>query len=450
MALAMDMTAYPAIAGRTIKHLLNVQKDDGRWDMPLLTSPFSWDALGDAAGIILNHYLFVRDKQWLRQTYPHLISASRWIRYNREQTELPFDAPEASKPVKPYLSYPCMDVPKPPPEPGEKPYTWGLLPVGYGDSELPDDHACSRNVMPLYALACARQAAMELGQPRDAQWLTEEYSDYKQAILTAIQRAVKLEKEGPPDVPATQTYPEGAVSQTLLAVFPTHLFSPNSPLVTGLLARMERTARNGLPTNMGWLGRSGVWPGESMDVAETYLLRGETEKTVKLLIATLNYSYSTKVWREEILVDKTLPTACGKPHPANAQNRTGTGDMPEASAHANLIILVRNMLVREEGKTLHLLSGVPPDWINLGEKITVRDAPTLLGKVSYTLTYSSANKMALDLTLIPGGANVLVHFPLGRDRRITAARVNGQVVAALGRSVTLKLPKSTHMEIEFK
>lgn len=207
MALAMDMTGYPTIAGQTIEHLLNVQKDDGRWDMPLISSPFSWDALGDAAGTIRNHYLFVHDKQWLRQTYPHLISASRWIQYNREQTEMPSDAPEASKPVKPYLSYPCMEVPKPPLGPGEKPYTWGLLPMGYGDSGLPDDHAFSHNVMPLYALECARQAAIELKQPQDAEWLTKEYSDYKQAVLTAIQRAAKLEKEGPPYLPATPTYP---------------------------------------------------------------------------------------------------------------------------------------------------------------------------------------------------------------------------------------------------
>jgi GH15 family glucan-1,4-alpha-glucosidase len=274
--------------------------------------------------------------------------------------------------------------------------------MGYGDSGLPDDHAFSHNVMPLYALECARQAALELGQSGDAGWLANEYNDYKAAILTAIRRAVKLEKDGPPYLPAAPTYPEGAVSQTLLAVFPSRLISPDDPLVTGLLARMERTALQGLPSNMGWLGPSGVWPGESMDVAETYLLRGEVEKTADLLVATMDHSYSTKVWREEMLVDNTLPTACGKPR-SDAKNQTGSGDMPEAWAHANLVILLRNMLLREEEGGLHLLSGIPASWIGVGEKISVQDAPTMLGgKLSYTLSYLEAGKMNLDLSPPPG------------------------------------------------
>jgi hypothetical protein len=421
--------------------------------MPLLNSPFSWDSLGDAAGTIWNHYLFVRDKQWLWGTYPHLLSAARWIHYNRKQTEIPSDAPEASKPVKPFLSYPCMEVPAPPLGPGEKPYTWGLLPMGYGDGGLPDDHAFAHNVMPLYALECARQAALALGQAADAQWLAGEYADYKEAILTAIQCAVKLEKEGPPYLPAAPTLPDAPAWGTLRAVIPAELFSPGDPLVKGLLARMERTSRQGLPTNMGWFGPSGVWPGESMEVALTYLASGEIEKTVGLLVAALNHSYTTKVWREETLVDKTLPTACGKPNPPDAQNQTGGGDMPEGWAHANLVILLRIMLLREDHGTLHLLSGIPASWIRAGGKIRVQDAPTMLGgKMSYTLSYSEAGKMILDLKPPAGSPEVVVHFPLPQGRRITVGRVNGQAVSTVsGSTMTLTITgKPIHVEIEFE
>ena len=109
-----------------------------------------------------------------------------------------------------------------------------------------------------------------------------------------------------------------AYSQSLLAVYPTGLSAPGHPLVSGLLARMERSARPGLPANKDWLGLSGVWPGESMDGAEIYLLRGDTEKAVGLLLAALNHSYTTKDWKEEILVDKTFaaaPTADAAPLP---------------------------------------------------------------------------------------------------------------------------------------
>jgi hypothetical protein len=216
---------------------------------------------------------------------------------------------------------------------------------------------------------------------------------------------------------------------------------------------MERSARQGLPTNMGWLGPSGVWPGESMEVALIYLLRGDAQRTVDLLIAALNHSYSTKVWQEEILVDKTLPTACGRPHPPDAVNQTGTGDMPEGWAHANLIILVRNMLLREEGETLHLLSGIPPDWIGVGERISVQEAPTMLGgKMSYTLSYPAAGKMVLDLTPPPDSSEVVVHFPLSKGQRITAARVNGRPVSTVSGSILtlMKAREPARVDIKFE
>jgi len=438
-AMAIDMAGYPEVAQQTIEHLLRVQQDDGRWDMPLLTSPMAWDSVGYGAATVWEHYRFTRDREQLQQAYPHLLSAARWIHYSREETQLPAEAPDAAKAMKPYLSYPCREVPEPVLGPGERPFSWGLLPSGYGDGGLPDDHAFTHNVMPLYGLECTRQAAGELGHSADVEWLAKEYADYREAILASIRRAVKLEIEGEAYLPAAPTVPDAPVWGTLRAVVPAKLFSPTDPLVTDLLARMERSARQGLPTNMGWLGPSGVWPGESMEVALTYLLRGEARKTADLLIAALNHSYSTKVWQEEMLVDKTLPTACGKPNSPDAVNQTGTGDMPEGWAHANLVILVRNMLLREEGKSLHLLWGIPPDWIRVGESISVQGAPTMLGgKVSYTLRYPVAGKMVLDLTPPAGSTEVVVHFPLNQGQEVTAARVNGQPVStASGSTLTL-------------
>ena len=452
-AVAIDMGGYPGIAVQTVNHLINVQKDDGRWDMPLISSPMAWDSIGYAAWTVWEQYRFTRDRAWLWQAYPHLLSAAHWIALNRQATELPPDAPEASQPVKPYLPDLCQPAPEAPLAPGEKPYTWGLLPAGFGDGGLPDDHAFTHNVMPLYGLECVRQAALELGQSADANWLAAEYGDYKEAILTAIQRAVKLEKEGPPYLPAAPTMPDAPAWGTLRAVIPARLFSPGDPLVTGLLARLERMSRQGLPTNMAWLGPSGVWPSESMEVALVYLVLGDLERTTGLLEAALNHSYTTNVWQEETLVDKTLPISCGKPQPPDAVNQTGTGDMPEGWGHANLVILLRDMLLREEEGTLHLLSGIPASWIGVGEKISVQDAPTMLrGKVSYTLTHPEAGKMNLDLSPPPGASQAVVHFPLSKGRRITAARVDGQPVSTVsGSAVTLAIAaKLTHIDIEFE
>src|SRR5208282_2621897 len=127
------------------------------------------------------------------------------------------------------------------------------------------------------------EAATVLGHPNDAVWLDREYDAFTSAIRNDVSRAVTLETITPPYLPAMPTYPQGAYSQTFLAVYPTALYAPDDPLVSGLIARMEHEEKQGLPTNVAWAGLAGVWAGESMNMAETYLLRGEKQKAADML-----------------------------------------------------------------------------------------------------------------------------------------------------------------------
>lgn len=440
-ARAMEVSGYLNIAGETVQHAFRLQEDDGEWDGPPISGWPSWDNTGGEAAAVWDYYLFTRNKDWLKQAYPYLLAAARWIQFHREETEVPAEAPRGSKPINRQIPWSCRKEPNPPLKPGEKPYWWGLLPWGYGDSGLPEGHNFPANVMALYAVKCAWQAAAELGHSSDSAWLSHEYADYRRAILTAIHRSIQFETGEPPYLPAMPTYPEAAISQSFLAVYPTGLFSPDDPLVTGLLTRMERSELQGLPTNMAWMGPSGVWPGESMNVAETYLRRDEIQKTINMLVAALNHSYTTKVWKEEIRVDQNLPVACANsPHARKIKDQMGTGDMPEAWANANLVNLVRDILLREKGRTLYLLSGIPADWIEVGEHIDVQNAPTTLGNgaVSFRLSYPAAGKMVLELTASATSLNAIARFPIGKGHVITSARVNKQPIKAVQAStVTL-------------
>lgn len=453
-ARAMEISGHVSIAGETVQHALRLQTDDGEWDGPPISGWPSWDNTGGEAAAVWDYYLFTRDKDWLKRAYPSLLAAARWIQFHREETELPADAPLGSKPIHRQIPWSCRKEPNPPLKPGEKSYWWGLLPWGYGDSGLPEGHNFPANVMALYAVKCAWQAAAELGYSSDAMWLSHEYAEYRQAILAAIRRSVQLETGEPAYLPAMPTYPEAAISQSFLAVYPTGLFSPDDPLVTGLLIRMEHSELQGLPTNMAWMGPSGVWPGESMNVAETYLRRGDVAKTINLLVAALNHSYTTNVWKEEIRVDQNLPVACANaPHASKIKAQIGTGDMPEAWANANLVNLVRDLLLREKGRALYLLSGIPADWIGVGEHIDVQNAPTTFGNgtVSFRLSYPSAGKMVLELTP-PSSLNVIVRFPIGKGHLITSAQANGHPINAVQAStVTLNNVRgATRMEIAFR
>jgi hypothetical protein len=447
---AIEVAGYPRIAQDSVDHTFSLQRSDGEWDWPVTSGWPAWDNIGGDAGAVWDHYLFTRNRQWLANAWPYLDRAAQWITLHREETEVGEDAPPADQPVQRSVPGKCMDEPSPPLKPGEKPYWYGLLPWGYGDSGLPSGHPFPHNMWALYAIGVARDAATRLGKSEEARRLAAQYDDYKAAILDSMQRAIALEKEDAPYLPAMPTYPEGGVSQSLIAVYPTNFVSADNEWISNLLHRMERNALQGLPTEMAWMGLSGVWPGESMNVAETYLRRGDVTKTAELLMASLNHSYTTDVWKEEIKVDKRLPTACTTGNASKVPDGHGTGDMPEAWGNANLVLLVRDMLLRDDGGRIHLLSGIPAEWIAPGEQIAVSDAPTTFGgKVTFQLRDISPKEMELHFDSTVPVPSAVIRFPLRANEKITAVTVNGKPESSTDRdTVTLNpVPRSVTITV---
>ena len=456
-ARALHLLGRSDLARESLEHAFHIQMDDGEWDGPPISGWPSWDNIGGNAAGAWEYYSFTRDRAWLARAYPHLLAAARWIGYHREESDIgsaiESDVPAGAKPTRRAIPWSCKAETAPKLQPGEKSYWSGLLPWSYGDSGIPEGHAFPHNFFALYALECARKAAVELGKTEDAAWLRSEYDSYRSAIFSSIDRALKLEQGAPAYLPSMPVSPEAAWSQSFVAVYPTKLFKPDDPLLTGLLTRIERSMRQGLPTNMAWLGFGGVWPGNSLNVAEVYLRRGDVAKAAAMLVATLNHSYSTNVWREEIRVDKTIPTACpNSTNNRNLDNQMGTGDMPEAWANANLVNLVRDMLLLEQDGALGILGGIPADWIGVGDEISVRDAPTLLGgPVSYRLSYPATGKMVLELDAPKEAVDVIVRFPLPGTRAIRSLQIDGRTDARPAGSV-VKLQKvhaATRVEIQF-
>lgn len=281
------------------------------------------------------------------------------------------------------------------------------------------------------------------------------YSAYTADIRASIDRSITLEKTSPKYLPAMPTLPEGAYSQTFLAISPTQIYTPNDPLVSGLLTRMEKEKSQGLPTNVAWAEPAGVWPGEAMNMAETYLLRDDVWHTTDMLLAALNHSYTTNVFKEEILTDITKERACDTPH-SKRENMQGTGDMPEAWGNANVVNLLRDMLIQErhpapgqqDVSTLHLLAGLPASWVVAGEDITVTNAPTTLGTtVSLKLHPTSAN--SLHLTIDPDRPiDLVLHIPVSAGQKIASVRIDGRSTEAFELVTIPRASKSTKVDIE--
>jgi len=445
-ARAMEVAGFMEPARESVEHAYHVINDDGEWDFPPTSGWPAWDNSGGNAAAVWDYYLFTRDKQWLAKAYPYLLRSSEWIRDHREESTLEGvdDVPAGAKPIHRMIPSHCRTEPTPPLKPGEKTYWYGLLPWSYGDSGLPEGHSFSHNFLADYALKVTSDAANVLGHASDAAWLDKEYDAFTAAIREDVRRAVTLEMITPPYLPAMPTYPEGAYSQTFLAVYPTALYAPDDPLVSGLITRMEHEEKQGVPTNVAWAGPAGIWAGESMNMAETYVLRGEKQKAADMLAAAMNHSYTTNVWKEEILVDVDAPRACETPHSKRA-NMEGTGDMPEAWANANLVLLLRDMLLNEHDGKLHLLPGLPASWVPKGTSLALQDAPvTTGGTVSLRIDHSGdrAWRIAID----PHGVarDFVLHFPFDGSATV---RVDGKSTSAAA-MISLSAGKPATVEVE--
>lgn len=425
-ARALEAGGFLQPARESVEHALHIMNDDGEWDGPPASGWPAWDNAGGNAAAVWEYYEFSRDRQWLASAYPYMMRATQWIEEHREETSVEEgDVPEGARPIRRMIPSHCRAEPSPPLKPGEKPYWYRLLPWSYGDSGLPEGHSFSHNFLAAYAEKVTADAARVLGHQEEAGRIDREYADYTAAIRESVRRAVTLEKDGAPYLPAMPTYPEGAYSQSFLAVYPTELYAPDDRLVSGLIARMEEEEKQGLPTNVAWAGPAGVWPGESMNMAETYLLRGEKQKAADMLVAALNHSYTTKVWKEEILVDVTQPRACEGSHSKRA-NMEGTGDMPEAWANANLVLLLRDMLVNERAGKVHLLAGLPEIWVPAGQSLVVQNAPLETGgEMGIRVEHVSAKLWRI--TVEPHGAKTdfVVHLPVAISA-VRSLRIDGE------------------------
>ena len=433
-ARALEVANFLSPARQSVEHAFHLINDDGEWDFPPVSGWPAWDNMGGNAGAVWQYYLFSRDKQWLARAYPNLLRASDWIGHHREESSLEgvSGIPMGAEPIHRMIPSSCRTEPNPPLDPGEKPYWSGLLPWSYGDSGIPQGHSFAHNFMAAYAVHVTADAAKALGHTSEEARLNREYADYVEAIRKDVNRALGFENTEPRYLPAMPTYPQAAYSQTFLAVYPTHIYSPEDPLVTGLVDRMQQSEKQGLPTNVAWAGPAGVWAGEAINMAETYLLRGEKQKADEMLIAALNHSYTTKVWKEEIIVNPDLPRAC-EGHHSKRKAQQGTGDMPEAWANANLVLFLRDMLLNERRDNnevkLHLLTGLLPGWVPEGKSLELTNAPvTTGGEVSLRVEHVGAKRWHITVDPHDATRGFVLHLPMDADT-VASVHIDGRPAA---------------------
>ena len=171
------------------------------------------------------------------------------------------------------------------------------------------------------------------------------------------------------------------------------------------MAMLEATEREGMVYGTGW-DATGIWNYFASFYGHAWLWQGHGQKAAQILYAYANHAAPVLDWREE-------QSLRGEPYKK-------VGDMPHNWASAEFIRLAVHLIELDRGDELHLLEGMPAQWLGAGMTTRLKGVATPFGPLHLTVQVSNDGRTAT-LDIQPLAANcksVVVHRPDGGTARI--------------------------------
>lgn len=378
----MAFTGHEDFTRRGLDYFIKRYNDKG-----FLTTGYTVMGTGWHLWTLGEFYRLTKDRVWLRRHAPEVARICRWVMAEREKTKRLDDR-------------------------GEKVPEYGLMPPGaMADWEV-FNYYFYMNGYYHAGLAAAGEALADLGWP-EAEIIVKNASEFRDDILRAFH---SVQSQAP-------VYP--LRDGTWVPSYPTHLLSP-APIENLYAGEdfgrswaydVELGAHHLVPQGVlpadskeaGWIMdhmedvqflRDGwfYYPAEASQsdwfnlggfakVQPYYARTGEVyamRDDVKPFIRTYFNSAISLLNREDLsLWEHFMNGAYNKTH------ETGY-----------FLHQTRLMLVQERGDELWLAPFIPSNWFRDGMRITVSNAPTFFGKVSYTID-SHLKKSYIDVSVLP-------------------------------------------------
>ena len=257
--------------------------------------------------------------------------------------------------------------------------------------------------------------ARRLGQRRRSDRWAGDLTDFRR-MLQAQARAAAATSAG---TSRRRWRAAARTGATTGLAWPAQAVPVTDPLVTRTIAHARSRFREGIATYgepkllHAYLGYR---------VLETQLLRGEAAAVVRGLYNELAHTTSSNAWFETGI------------RPFGSRT-VDTGTVPHGWWAAEYVTLLRNMLVREQGNGVVLMSALSPSWLVPGKVVEVRNAPTELGRVSSRLR---AKRGGARLTWRSRSGRLSWPLPYG-VREARAPGLSGGVIRLRGRSGALNV-----------
>jgi hypothetical protein len=370
--LEMEEAGFDEVARKAIEEFLRSQRPDG-W---MEAEEGELDSNGQAQWALWQYGRITGGRAFLERAYPTMLRTSRWTMKARRLAA-------ANSPFA------------------------GLVPNAFADGEYLYDrkhHIVGYDIWSLRGILCTADTARLLGKDSDAKELLAEADDYRKAIDAACKRA------GVPYFPASWEK-DGTFWGNTETLWPTELFPVDEPRVAATIQYARKTLGGGFTEGtIHWVGlpEDAIHPYMSAYTTMASLARGESEQVVEDFYWYLLHSTAAHAFPEGI----------------HFKRRFAWGDtIPHGTGASNYAIILRHILVHEQGEDLHLLPAVPDWWLGDGQVVRVENAPTHFGPLSLVVR-GTASGVEVQLTKPTRNPpkRIVLHLPASRP---LAAAISG-------------------------
>lgn len=347
---AMEMAGFHEEVHECMSYFEEAQGPDGYFwhtTVPLYKEDKNlkeFDSYGEAVWSMVQHYRFNKNREWLQRMYPLMKKGTEFIKKLRLQTKVL--------------------------EEGKEPLNYGLLPISWSAEHTgPPDNIYYDDIWTVCGLKSAIFAAEELGMSEDVISMKKECADLEKCLWNSIDRTI--EKKGLPCFPAS---PYQEVTSTIIgniaALWPCKIVESDNKRINEVL---EVLYSKHMP-NYCWF--HDIWgsygPLFTWSIANCFVQKRDVDKVAKIFKWTLENGQTATHSSPEGVHPKTL--------------EGGEGDGLSGWAHAEYIMLIRNMLLLEQDESLWIAPCLLPEWLSENTSIGIQNTSSTFGQVGYSFS----------------------------------------------------------------
>lgn len=369
---AFDLAGLRGVAAQNLDYFFTWQNPDGLF----ISRPEQYDGWGQALWAFGEHYRLTRDAGFARRAFPAVQRAMSWLGSARAQ-----DARRLLPPVSNNV-----------------------------DNDLVGGHLVADNFWAAAGIAGAVDIARGAGQPGAAASWTATLGDFKANLRRQITAQTP---RGP--IRSSLDRPGGQYWGPLWANYISDVFPADSPVVQNTMRRARRLFSEGIMT---YLYRRLLHHYSGFRVFQTELNANQQLNALRGFYAELAHTTGTNAGWE----------AATSPFGDRVIDDATT---PHGWWAAEYVTLLRNMLVREQGRDVYLMSAVSPAWLRPGRRISVRRAPTHFGPVSFRLTGTRGGAVLTWTSRLRAGSRLRWPVPFAA-RGVSARGLSAGVITLPG------------------